>query len=605
MNTLRLLVILASFCVLVSVPIAAQQPEPTGGVEGEVGLPSTDPARGKPVAPQASVLRLIRFSGLVRDALGTPRTGTSGITFALYAEQEGGAPLWLETQNVALDEQGRYTALLGITSNDGLPLELFTTEEARWLGIQVQGEPEQPRVLLVSVPYALKAADAETLGGKPASAFALAESTEGEAPVDDPKAQVGGSGTTNFVAKFTAATTVGNSQIFDNGTNVGVGTSSPVSITRLHASGTGLSFSVAGDDASCMGVAGVIGGTFGGGTCAGVFARSLDSRPALHVQSDSTGLLISALNFNVANNGAVRVADGSAAGAGLGFANDTDTGLFRPGSDTLAFATAGMERMRVAADGRVGVGTDNPIELLHVNGNVRLIGQTTHQVQVTGVASSGRLGQDVNGFFFASDTVGKNVRFLTSSGVLTERMRVTEIGRVGIGTMSPADLLHVAGNIRIGTGSTGCVRDADATIIAGTCSSDARLKWDIAPFPPLLNQVAQLTPVHFYWRADEYPERSLGRARSYGLIAQEVEKVLPELVKEDAQGFKAVNYSELPLVLLQAVKDLKAENDALKGQIAELQALKTDVEETKALLRQWRQQLLTQTYRSQPASFQE
>jgi hypothetical protein len=98
----------------------------------------------------------------------------AGITFALYSEPTGGAPLWLETQNVTADSNGRYTALLGATKPDGLPAELFTSEQARWVGVQVQGQPEQPRVLLVSAPYALKAGDAETIGGLPPSAFVLA-----------------------------------------------------------------------------------------------------------------------------------------------------------------------------------------------------------------------------------------------------------------------------------------------------------------------------------------------------------------------------------------------------------------------------------------------
>src|SRR5207245_3841386 len=46
--------------------------------------------------------------------------------------------------------------------------------EARWLAVQVAGQPEQPRTLLVAVPYALKAADAQTIGGLPPSAFILA-----------------------------------------------------------------------------------------------------------------------------------------------------------------------------------------------------------------------------------------------------------------------------------------------------------------------------------------------------------------------------------------------------------------------------------------------
>jgi hypothetical protein len=60
---------------------------------------------------------------------------------------------------VPLDDQGRYKVLLGSTQPEGLPLDLFASGEARWLGVepQVAGVAEQPRVLLVGVPYALKA----------------------------------------------------------------------------------------------------------------------------------------------------------------------------------------------------------------------------------------------------------------------------------------------------------------------------------------------------------------------------------------------------------------------------------------------------------------
>src|SRR5580693_1889337 len=121
-----------------------------------------------------SVPHLIKFSGAVKDEAGAPKTGVVGITFAFYKDQQGGAPLWLETQNVQADANGRYTAMLGATKPDGLPMEFFSSNEARWVGVQLQGQNEQPRVLLVSAPYALKAADAETLGGKPISAFQLA-----------------------------------------------------------------------------------------------------------------------------------------------------------------------------------------------------------------------------------------------------------------------------------------------------------------------------------------------------------------------------------------------------------------------------------------------
>jgi hypothetical protein len=110
---------------------------------------------------------------VVKDVDGNPRTGTVGITFTLHKDSQTSASLWIETQNVQLDATGHYTALLGATDPEGVPLALFTSGVAHWLGVHVQGVPDQPRVLLVSVPYAMKAHDADTLGGMPASAFTL------------------------------------------------------------------------------------------------------------------------------------------------------------------------------------------------------------------------------------------------------------------------------------------------------------------------------------------------------------------------------------------------------------------------------------------------
>jgi hypothetical protein len=126
-----------------------------------------------------AVPHLVRFAGVVKDVTGEPLAGTMGVTFTLYREQEGGAPLWLETQNVTADSGGSYTVSLGATRADGLPVEMFTSGEARWLGVQPAGQAEQPRVLLLSVPYALKAGDAETVGGLPPSAFMLARDAQG------------------------------------------------------------------------------------------------------------------------------------------------------------------------------------------------------------------------------------------------------------------------------------------------------------------------------------------------------------------------------------------------------------------------------------------
>ena len=105
---------------------------------------------------------LVNFSGVLADVNGKPLTGVVGVTFYLYQEQQGGTPLWMETQNVYADKTGHYKVMLGSTTSTGIPAELFANGEARWLAVQPQGEAEQARVMLLSVPYALKAGDAET-----------------------------------------------------------------------------------------------------------------------------------------------------------------------------------------------------------------------------------------------------------------------------------------------------------------------------------------------------------------------------------------------------------------------------------------------------------
>ena len=104
------------------------------------------------------------------------------------------------------------------------------------------------------------------------------------------------------------------------------------------------------------------------------------------------------------------------------------------------------------------------------------------------------------------------------------------------------------------------------------CSSDLRFKKDVTPFLPTLERFARLRPVHYFWRASEFADKRFGTRQSYGLIAQDVQQVFPDLVQTDEQGYLAVNYSKLPLLTIQAVNELKAENDALKVQNAALDA---------------------------------
>lgn len=190
---------------------------------------------------QAVVPSLIKFGGHLVDSTGNPYSTIAGVTFALYQEQQGGAPLWIESQNVNPDATGHYAVFLGSMTAGGLPIGLFSEGEARWLGVQVEGQSEQPRVLLVAVPYALKAADAETLGGKPASAFALAApnapsgttsqtGTRTATPSLSAKTSpaITGGGTPRYIPIWTSNTNLGSSTLYQTTTgNVGINTKSP------------------------------------------------------------------------------------------------------------------------------------------------------------------------------------------------------------------------------------------------------------------------------------------------------------------------------------------------------------------------------------------
>ena len=136
-------------------------------------------ANAAPVVPN-----LINFGGVLTDLNARPLAGVQGVTFLLYRTQQGGTPLWMETQNVTPIKNGQYTVVLGSASTHGLPADLFATGEGRWLAVQIAGQPEQPRVMLVAVPYALKAADAQTIGGLPPSAFLRAAPPNVGAPAD-------------------------------------------------------------------------------------------------------------------------------------------------------------------------------------------------------------------------------------------------------------------------------------------------------------------------------------------------------------------------------------------------------------------------------------
>ena len=210
--------------VVLALPWAAAQTRPS---------PTTAPT---PMAASASTVvpALIPYSGTALDSHGNALTGDKSVTFLIYKDEQGGEPLFTETQTVHTDTAGHYSVQLGASLSSGIPIDLFASGEARWLEVQVAGEQPQARALLVSVPYALKAADSATLGGLPASAFVLAGTNaarnSGSVSTISPDATstvTTNGGTANKLAKFSGSNTIANSIVYDNGTEVGIGQQTP------------------------------------------------------------------------------------------------------------------------------------------------------------------------------------------------------------------------------------------------------------------------------------------------------------------------------------------------------------------------------------------
>ena len=808
----------------------------------------SSPARAQ--SQDQSVPRLINITGVFRPADGQPPAAVETVTLTIYADEYGGAPVWQETQTIAIDDRGRYSLLLGATVSGGIPVEIFASGDAHWLGTRFEraAEVEGPRVRLTSVPYALRAAAADSLGGRPASDYQLATGATGDSTstTSGTRADVAGpTGTANFIPKYVDSVNLGDSLLYDSGLQIGLGTTTPfdmfhVRFTNTNGAFTGLAVQNLGntntsfsgmlffDQNNQLGqfqgfnnvtheyrinnIARVTpGGAFDGSInfmlgSASKFIVAPNGNIGIGTTSPSALLEVSnvipggpANMWMTSYTNAInpyymaRRARGTAAAPTAVLSGDGLAGFYGEGYGTTAFGggfaggmtvqaaqnwtdtahgtqisftttpnnstTTSSSRMLIANSGMVGIGTTTPVSNLEVSN--ALSGTTFGVVTTTSfgntngaslyIASKARgtaaaptqvLGGDLLGGFLArgfftgatsgfsgtrggmfvgasenwTDVAQGTSLFFntTANGTVTPgtKMTITGNGDVGIGTLFPngglevsrtgddsavvataytngndaagfflartargtqaaptptqqgdilggfiaqgrattdfandaqggvavfaaenftdtangaslvfgstplgtanvnlamallpngflgigtpadtfgvptaTDRLQVFGDARVGNaGTNGCVKRFDGTGLIGTCVSDRRFKKDITPFGPVLNQLTALQPVHYFWRAADFPERHFGNSRTYGLIAQEVEQVLPELVATDSDGYKAIDYSELPFLTIQAMKELKAENDTLKERVAELEPLKQRVAELERLL---------------------
>ena len=223
--------IFASVCLVISARSSAQ--EAAQGTEpGAVAV--------EPVVPQQ-----VRYSG----KLATRAGDTVEAVFRIYASAEGGEPLWTETQKIGIAEDGSYSVLLGSADPKGLPQTVFAGGVARWLGVSVERGAESDRVMLASVPYAMKSADAEALAGHAASDFVTQEQLSALAlqssqanqstsptPAFSPETSgtVTGSGTTGTIPIWTGTLTQGNSNMVQVGSEVGINETTPAAMLDVN-----------------------------------------------------------------------------------------------------------------------------------------------------------------------------------------------------------------------------------------------------------------------------------------------------------------------------------------------------------------------------------
>jgi hypothetical protein len=131
------------------------------------------------------------------------------------------------------------------------------------------------------------------------------------------------------------------------------------------------------------------------------------------------------------------------------------------------------------------------------------------------------------------------------------KMSIFPSGRVGIGTTTPSEKLHVVGNI----------------LASGTITpSDRRLKKNIMPVRDAARKIASLQGVTYDWKE---PKKH-SHARQMGVIAQDVQKVFPEAVTKTNDGFLAVSYSVLVAPLIETVKELLSASEGQSRDIASI-----------------------------------
>ncbi len=587
-------------CVLTVVWIAAStvlHPQTASAQATAVQTAGEAPAvQQTPLAPAVltPVPRVIWLNGTFRPADKRPVGSVETVTVAVYREREGGDAVWQETQTVTMEADGRYSLLMGSTLSDGMPLDVFTSGEPRWIGITVNrpGEAEQPRVHLASVPYALKAADTETLGGKPASVYVLAEqektphasrhSTDAASPLT--------AGTPGYLGMFVDPANLGNSVLYQNGAAIGLGTAMPrdsFHVTFTDSGGGFTGYAVQNLSGAVNAYSGMLFYDQTGATAQ--FQGFNNTTHEYRINNVATGgtinfMIGSSSKFLVANNGDIHL---------TGTVKVKDSPMLRVGGVLNSSFGLGADALNSATPGNLNVAVGH------------------HAMQATTTASA---NVAVGGFALlnASTGAGNIAIGLDALETTTSGNRNIAIGLDAGSLFSGGQSDNIAigspgsgpdsGTIRVGTpgthtrffaagvrGVTTGVNDAVPVVIdssgqLGTVSSSRRFKEDIHDMGEASRGLMRLRPVTFRYKA---PFDDGSKPIHYGLIAEEVAAVYPDLVAHSADGqIETVKYQVLDAMLLNEVQQQQADIRALHAQIRAVVRQNEDIQRQNKALQQ-------------------
>jgi hypothetical protein len=436
-----------------------------------------------------------------------------------------------------------------------------------------------------------------------------------------------GSGSANYISKWTSASTLGNSIIYDNGTNVGIGTISPA--YKLDVSGdvrvTGTLYAnaISGTYTGTINAANVSSGQFGANTGGGNYSFLGNvgiGTTAPETKLDVNGNIRAAgspvpanwYNFQAGSVGVSTVYGYDSICTGNAWGNCQGSGGVVIGrTNTAATVNIPNSGNVFFNGGNVGIGTTAPLDkldvrgrraLIHVSGNTYNIDGWGKYVVVGEIARentwptflpAGSVGLeaswDSDSLFVGlrdygwdrkdaiinwGDNTNDNLRIQFSGN---DRIIITSAGNVGIGTtgpFAPATRLKVLSGIGAavyedwpagwgGGIATWDIVGASAYFSNYITRSDISLKKDIQPLNyGILDKVLKLNPISFYWK-----DENMDKEKHFGFVAQEVEEVLPELVRQDSQGKKTLSYNELIPYLVRAIQEQQKEIEELKAQI--------------------------------------